>query len=149
MAGTPYGSPLPKSELRTLNFIAQGNRAPDAHKINRALNTIKTQLNFAFKRLGARSAGHAIAIAYATEQLHIPRTEHVPLEARENEILVCLAKGLTRQQMETQLELTEAQVKYSLKRLYRKLGAKGSAHAVYRGFQTGNLTVNRRKHSEQ
>lgn len=61
------------------------------------------------------------------------------LTSREIEVLEGMADGLTNTQIGNGLFLGEHTIKTHARRLFRKMGATGRAHAVAEGFRKGWL----------
>jgi DNA-binding NarL/FixJ family response regulator len=68
------------------------------------------------------------------EAAHRPR-----LTPRELQILTLAADGLTDAEMALRLDVAVQTVKFHVRRLYPKLGARNRAHAVAIGFHEGLL----------
>ena len=70
-----------------------------------------------------------------------PDSEWVePLSAREREVLQLIAKGLSNQEIATQLYLSLHTVKIHARNIYAKLGAANRTQAVARGRALGILS---------
>lgn len=73
------------------------------------------------------------------EAPHMPRWTGVPLTGREKQVLHGLAEGLSSTRIGAALYVAPSTVKVHLKTLYRKLGARNRAQAVYVACQWGLL----------
>jgi NarL family two-component system response regulator LiaR len=82
----------------------------------------------------AARSGHSVLAPEATEALmHAavqPSGIGAGLTAREREVLVLLAKGLSNQEISDQLSISMATVKYHLTNIFSKLGAKNRVEAA-------------------
>lgn len=67
----------------------------------------------------------------------------IELTERERQVLELLAEGLSNRGIGENLWLSENTVKSHLSTLAKKVGAKGRAHVVARGFQLGLLKIER------
>lgn len=112
--------------------------------------TVKTHAARIFRKLGARNRSHAVAKAFRVGLLPygphpvfpdnlLGGTASAALSPREREVLAGLACGLTDKQIGAALCLTENTVKTHNRRMFRKLGAHDSAHAVAKGYLLGLL----------
>lgn len=66
-----------------------------------------------------------------------PKTEHVKLSERENEVLRCIAKGLTMPEAARLLGLSSHTVSGYVKDIYRKLNVSSRAEAALTAHQMG------------
>ena len=80
-------------------------------------------------------ADGTLAEAPAVEELSEPPT------ARENEVLVLLARGLSNKQIARELRISEHTVKFHISSLYAKLGVGNRAEAVSRGARHGLISL--------
>ncbi|QIK82222.1 response regulator transcription factor [Sanguibacter sp. HDW7] len=78
----------------------------------------------------AAAGASALAPAIATRLVERVRTPASALTARETEVLVLVAEGLTNQQVSRRLFLSEATVKSHLAHVYTKLGVDSRTAAV-------------------
>jgi len=67
------------------------------------------------------------------------RRADLPPTAREVEVLVLVADGLTNEAIAARLTITVETVKSHLRNLTAKLGARNRAHLVARGFLAGHI----------
>ena len=65
------------------------------------------------------------------------RATVLSLTAREREVLVAYAEGLSREQVADRLGVTVSAVKATTTRMRRRLGARTTPHAVALAYQTG------------
>ena len=92
------------------------------------------------------AATHAVGEP-ALEDL-APATEHVPLTARELEILRAVAEGHTNARIGRQLWVTEQTVKFHLSNIYRKLGVSNRTEASRYALVHGLVALPRSSASE-
>lgn len=67
-------------------------------------------------------------------------SDFADLSAREVEVLVLIAEGMTDAEIGSSLFLAPYTIKSHIKKLLPKLGARGRAHAVAMGFRRGILS---------
>jgi DNA-binding CsgD family transcriptional regulator len=59
------------------------------------------------------------------------------LSPREMDVLLCLANGLSNQEIASRLVIAESTVKWHLKQIYSKLGVNSRTQAIARAFKNG------------
>ncbi|MFC8276277.1 LuxR C-terminal-related transcriptional regulator [Streptomyces sp. NPDC057271] len=106
---------------RSLGEIATDTLTPYA--------TVKNRVEALKTRIGARSAAHAVAVAYRAGWMASlppePRTT-VRLSPRQHAILTLLADGLSDQQIASQLGISTNTLRTHIRRLYTALGVSRS-----------------------
>ncbi len=68
----------------------------------------------------------------------LPRSSE--LTEREREVLVCIAKGLSNQELAHQLFIADNTVKTHVKRILTKLGARDRAQAIVIAYESGLMS---------
>lgn len=114
-------------------------------------HTVRTHTRNIMARTDTEHLTHALSVANARGDITIhpkPGEPEPKIEGRLLEVLVCLARGYEREQIAEHLNVSLHTVKLDITKLYTELQAKTRIHLVYRGFETGNLVVNRRKKQE-
>lgn len=145
----PFGSPLTASELRSLQAIAEGHTVGYAARVaGVSHHTVRTQLEHAYQRLGVSKGAHAVALVCEAGQLKVPQGGRIELSDLQRQILTRMARGKRDKEIRTELGVKAHVFRYLVESLYSDLGARNRSHAVYRGFQTGNLQ-NRRKEKNE
>lgn len=131
-------SALTPVELGVFRLMASG------HKIQKIAGlfgisdeTVKYHLKRVFVKLGARNRAHAVAIAaedglMAREEapVRMRATFRSSLTPTQLRVLRLMGGGHKVQQIAQLVGISEHTVKYHLKRVFRKLGARSRAHAV-------------------
>lgn len=90
--------------------------------------------------LDARTAGHMIE-AVRSQERRAPggSLRNVPLSAREVDVLLLVADGLSNREIADKLYLSSHTVQTHMRRISEKLGVSSRAAAVRRGIETGVL----------
>jgi len=108
---------------------------------NRDLNILELILarTIYLKMLEDEAAGHQNASIAAADHNHVPTAEHIeqaelvePLTAREIEVLIAIAQGLSNKDIGERFEIAETTVKTHTTRIFGKLGVKRRGQAVAR-----------------
>lgn len=88
----------------------------------------------------AAARGETVLAPHVEARLARPRT-HPPvvLTAREQEVLACVARGLSNAQVGRELYIGEATVKTHLVKVFQKMGVDDRTAAVTRAYQLGLL----------
>ncbi|MFC8290054.1 LuxR C-terminal-related transcriptional regulator [Streptomyces sp. NPDC057242] len=116
------------------------------------LHTVRRRMERLRTRLDARSASHAVAIAYRAGWMRSLAPEprgYIRLSARQHQVLELIADGLTNDQIATRLGCSRNSVITHVHRLYRALDAlrPGATHtstrprAVALAYQHGLLPL--------
>lgn len=140
----PYGSPLPRRELQVLACAAAGyGTATTAARLHVNARTVQSYQIRAYRRLGARCSGHALALAYLTGQMTptAPTTPAPELDEFDVRILNLAANGYKSDEIRARLGLSPWDVKVAMRRIFRKTGTHNRAHAVAVAFGHGILRV--------
>ena len=74
-----------------------------------------------------------------TRATRATRTNETLLPPRQRETLRLLAAGLTQDEVAASRGVSRQTIKNQVALLCRRLGARNAAHAVARGYETGNL----------
>lgn len=77
--------------------------------------------------------------AFAHSQTSSPRQPIEPLTAREEEVLVPVARGRTNNEIAAELQITPSTVKAHLASLMRKIGARNRVEVAMWGHETGRV----------
>lgn len=112
-------------------------------------NTVHSHTLRITAKTGAHSLGHALAVAVRRGEVAIEAQPGTPLKLRQQEILACYARGMSPHQTAAHLHVSHQTVKNDVREIYRALRAVSRVHLIYMGLKTGNITINRRKQSEQ
>ncbi|NUW31822.1 response regulator transcription factor [Nonomuraea sp. SMC257] len=107
-----------------------------------------------FSAVRSVHAGDAVVAPSTTRRLlerfavHLPdgtpRPDADGLTAREHEVLLHVARGLSNPEIAAELGLAEATVKTHVNRILAKLGLRGRAQAVVYAYESGLVTPDRR-----
>ena len=76
---------------------------------------------------------------FARAETSPPRQPTEPLTAREEEILVPVARGRTNSEIADELYITQSTVKAHLASLMRKLGARNRVEVALWAYETGRI----------
>jgi DNA-binding NarL/FixJ family response regulator len=129
--------------------ISQGKTVEEAaRKLGIDFYPAKHLLRNIYTKLGTADAASATAVAISTGLIRVKRHKGPPepaLDKEQKAVLVCIGKGMSNQRIGKETGLTIYQVSWRIKALRKILQAKYRPHLVYRGFETGNLVINRRK----
>ena len=137
---------LSAREKQVLELIGQGLTRPEVGEhLGLVEGTIDGHMKRIFTATGAHCANQALAVAVARGEIVIDVEVGEPLTGRQQQILVCLAQGLSNVQIATRVGRGRRTIANDLTELYRVLKARTRAHLVYLGLQNGNLTINRRE----
>ncbi|WP_171904184.1 response regulator [Streptomyces abyssalis] len=125
--------------LTTYDTDAEIERGVEAGAIGYLLkDTSRDQLVDA---IHAASRGETVLAPRVAEKLvaRMRQPAHVPLTARESDVLSAVADGLTNAEIGTRLVIAEATVKTHLLRLFAKLDVNDRTHAVVVALERGLL----------
>lgn len=146
------GTLLTGVEQRVLIGMALGKKkAQVGREQGITEHTVRTHTRNIMARTDTKHLEHALSVANARGDITIHAKQGEPeprIEGRLLDILVCIARGRTREQIAEDLNVSIHTVKLDMTKLYEQLQAKTRIHLVYRGFETGNLVINRRKKQE-
>jgi DNA-binding CsgD family transcriptional regulator len=140
-----YGTPLTAREVQVLaSTVSSSTYASIGGQLNPPLTTatVRAHLGRIRAKLGARNTCQAIYNAYTDGWLPRPDREPRPrLPVDERHLMQLLVQGKTSTQVAAETGQSEVALKYRLKILYRRLGAKSRNQAIHRAVAFGDLTL--------
>lgn len=123
-----------------LVLMAEGhNMTVIGRRLYLTVNTIKTHQRGIYRRLGAVSGAHAVALGFQVGLLHSEPQARPRLSRRELQVVALTAEGLARQAVASQLGISPLTVKSHYERILRRLKASTSAQVVAICYGTGLL----------
>jgi DNA-binding NarL/FixJ family response regulator len=142
------GAELTAREVEVLNLVSLGYSKEEAgKKLHLSKHTIHTHTLCIMAKTRAATMAQALAVAVARNEYTIEVELGDPLPERQQKVLIGYANGRELEQIAVDLNVSLHTVKRDVGELYSTLDAvsRSRPNLVYRGFKTGNLTVNRRK----
>ncbi len=116
------------------------SRREIATEIGRSLNTIKTQTQAIYRKLGVSTRSAAITRARSAQVWPGPPVVLLdPLTEREMEVLQLLRGSLSRREIATEVGRSLNTIKTQTQAIYRKLGVSTRSAAITRALDTGIL----------
>lgn len=133
---------LTPAEYKVISALVRGL---DSKQVSDELHlsplTVKSHLSRIAKRYETRGSAHMIHRLVQQGVLPVQRDAPVKLTYKQLVLLNALSLGYGRKQIAKGMKLTDWQVAYLFKTTFRALGADNRVQAIYRGYQTGNLTM--------
>lgn len=130
---------LTAHDLRIITALAHGHRIPHiATTLNLSTPATRSHLNRAAARLTLTGLPRPRLVDYAYRHGHLTPAEPAPLTElppRQAQLLDALSRGMTTAQAAAQLHIGYHDAHWHRRRLYARLGARTSAHAVALGWQ--------------
>lgn len=145
------GAALTAREVEVLNLIALGYPKEAAgEQLNLSKHTIHTHTLYIMAKTRAVTMAQALAIAVARNEYTIEVEKGEELPYRQQRVLIGYANGRELERIAVELNVSLHTVKRDVGELYSTLEAvpRSRPNLIYRGFKTGNLTVNRRTKTE-
>jgi len=134
-------NPLTEREMEVLQLLRGPlSRREIAAEVSRSPNTIKTQTQAIYRKLGVSTRSAAITRARSPRVW--PRRSAAlpdPLTEREMEVLQLLRGPLSRREIAAEVGRSPNTIKTQTQAIYRKLGVSTRSAAITRGLDTGNL----------
>ncbi|TLQ45785.1 helix-turn-helix transcriptional regulator [Streptomyces marianii] len=132
-------------DLQLLAGLARGYRTHEiAQQTGTPVKTVRNRIYRLRLRMGARSASHAVDLAYDLgwmAGLHPEPRDPVHLPRRQLQALEGAAAGRSNPQIARDLGISPESVNRYLQRAYARLDARTRAHAVALARQQGHLTA--------
>ena len=137
----PLADPLTERELAVLQLLRGSlSRREIAAELGRSPNTIKTQTQAIYRKLGVSTRRAAITRARCPQVWpgrHAPLPD--PLTERELAVLQLLRGSLSRREIAAELGRSPNTIKTQTQAIYRKLGVSTRRAAITEGLDTGVL----------
>src|SRR5579871_3419575 len=133
--------PLTEREMEVLQLLRGSlSRREIATEVGRSLNTIKTQTQAIYRKLGVSTRSAAITRARFAQVWPGPPVALLdPLTEREMEVLQLLRGSLSRREIATEVGRSLNTIKTQTQAIYRKLGVSTRSAAIARALDTGIL----------
>ncbi len=135
--------PLTEREMEVLRLLRGSlSRREIAAELGRSPNTIKTQIQAIYRKLGVSTRGAAITWArsprvWPGRHASLPD----PLTEREMEVLRLLRGSLSRREIAAELGRSPNTIKTQIQAIYRKLGVSTRGAAITWVPDTGSLPL--------
>lgn len=145
------GTALTAREVEVLNMIALGHpKEVVGERLSLSKHTIHTHTLYIMAKTRAATMAQALAVAVARNEYTIEVEKGEELPKRQQGVLIGYANGRLLERIAFDLNVSLHTVKKDVGELYIALEAvsRSRPNLVYRGFKTGNLTVNRRNKTE-
>lgn len=121
-----------KSLLKALQLVLEGERyLPIEYETNEIMPS--------YYNGGERSKSNGSLPPYP--HIHVPEADPLKMTAREREVLVHLARGLTNKEIADTLNLQLATVKLHVRGICRKIGARNRTEAALKARELGFATA--------
>lgn len=110
-----------------------------ARRLYLTVNTVKTHQRGIYRRLGAASGPHAVALGFHHGLLGSEPSPAPRLSPRELQIVALTGDGMARQAVASRLGISPLTVKSHYERIMRRLKARTAAQVVAICYGTGLL----------